>query len=250
MQTSAGLMAQARAARRGGAVQTDEGGAAVGRGAAVKTDEGAAAVGRRGAAVKTEEGVQTVHRGYAVRRAGRRGGRRGGRSPWAVAAPWSSGKKVRRGLDATTTAVASPCTRITTRGRPPQVSPSASLAASRSVRFSPSLRRRPPQSRSTTTITTTTAARTTRRPCTRERWSTRSGAAGWRSGPDLSRWLHVGQQGWHRLLAVRDDLLPEGVERVSGRHAEVSLVHERWWAAIPAVLLTVVAHDTESSSPA
>jgi hypothetical protein len=67
MQASAALLAQARAARRGGAVQTEEGGAAVSRrGAAVKTDEGSAAVTRRGAAVKTEEGVQTVHRGYAA----------------------------------------------------------------------------------------------------------------------------------------------------------------------------------------
>ena len=83
MQASADVMAQARAARRGRAVQTEEGGAAVGgrgaavknedgaaavsrRGAAVKTEEGAAAVGRHGAAVKTEEGVQTVHRGYAA----------------------------------------------------------------------------------------------------------------------------------------------------------------------------------------
>jgi len=67
MQTSAGVLAQARASRRGAAVNTEEGGAAVSRrGAAVKTEEGAAAVGRRGAAVKTEEGVQTVHRGYAT----------------------------------------------------------------------------------------------------------------------------------------------------------------------------------------
>jgi hypothetical protein len=59
------VLAQARTARRGAAVQTDEGGAAVTRrGAAVKTDEGAAAVTRRGAAVKTEEGVSTVSRGY------------------------------------------------------------------------------------------------------------------------------------------------------------------------------------------
>jgi len=66
-QAPAGLLAQARAARRGGAVKTEEGGAAVSRrGAAVKTDEGSAAVGRRGAAVKTEEGVQTVRRGYAT----------------------------------------------------------------------------------------------------------------------------------------------------------------------------------------
>ena len=66
-QASTGLLAQARASRRGAAVKTEEGGAAVSRrGAAVKTEEGAAAVGRRGAAVKTEEGVQTVHRGYAA----------------------------------------------------------------------------------------------------------------------------------------------------------------------------------------
>ena len=65
MQATSGLLAQARAARRGASVQTEEGGAAVGqRGAAVKTDEGSAAVTRRGAAVKTEEGVQTVNRGY------------------------------------------------------------------------------------------------------------------------------------------------------------------------------------------
>ena len=58
MQATSGLLAQARAARRGASVQTEEGGAAVGRrGAAVKTDEGAAAVTRHGAAVKTEEGV-------------------------------------------------------------------------------------------------------------------------------------------------------------------------------------------------
>jgi hypothetical protein len=64
VQAFPGLLAQARTARRGAAVKTDEGGAAVGRrGAAVKTDEGAAAVGRRGAAVKTEEGVSTVSRG-------------------------------------------------------------------------------------------------------------------------------------------------------------------------------------------
>ena len=42
MQATAGVLAQARAARRGGSVKTEEGGAAVGkRGAAVKTDEGA-----------------------------------------------------------------------------------------------------------------------------------------------------------------------------------------------------------------
>jgi hypothetical protein len=65
MQATPGLLAQARAARRGGAVQTEEGGAAVTRrGAAVKTDEGTAAVTRHGAAVKTEEGVSTVSRGY------------------------------------------------------------------------------------------------------------------------------------------------------------------------------------------
>jgi Family of unknown function (DUF6515) len=65
MQATAGLLAQARTARRGGAVQTEEGGAAVTRrGAAVKTDEGTAAVTRHGAAVKTEEGVSTVSRGY------------------------------------------------------------------------------------------------------------------------------------------------------------------------------------------
>lgn len=67
MQATSGLLSQARTARRGGTVQTEEGGAAVGRrGAAVKTDEGAAAVTRRGAAVKTEEGVSTVSRGYAA----------------------------------------------------------------------------------------------------------------------------------------------------------------------------------------
>src|SRR6476661_2032272 len=49
MQATSGLLAQARAARRGASVQTEEGGAAV---------------GQRGAAVKTEEGVQTVNRGY------------------------------------------------------------------------------------------------------------------------------------------------------------------------------------------
>ncbi len=60
---AAELLAQARTARRGGAVKTEEGGAAAGRrGAAVKTDEGAAAVGRHGAAVKTEEGVKTASR--------------------------------------------------------------------------------------------------------------------------------------------------------------------------------------------
>jgi hypothetical protein len=65
VQAAAGVSAQARASRRGAAVQTEEGGAAVGRrGAAVKTEEGAAAVTRRGAAVKTEEGVSTVSRGY------------------------------------------------------------------------------------------------------------------------------------------------------------------------------------------
>ena len=65
MQATPGLLAQARAERRGGAVQTEEGGAAVTRrGAAVKTDEGTAAVTRHGAAVKTEEGVSTVSRGY------------------------------------------------------------------------------------------------------------------------------------------------------------------------------------------
>jgi hypothetical protein len=65
VQATAGLLAQARAARRGASVQTEEGGAAVGRrGAAVKTDEGSAAVTRHGAAVKTEEGVSTVNRGY------------------------------------------------------------------------------------------------------------------------------------------------------------------------------------------
>jgi hypothetical protein len=46
------VAAQARTARRGGAVKSEEGGAAIGRrGAAVKTDEGDAAVTRRGAAV-------------------------------------------------------------------------------------------------------------------------------------------------------------------------------------------------------
>lgn len=65
VQASSGVLAQARTARRGAAVHSEEGGAAVGRrGAAVKTEEGGAAVTRRGAAVKTEEGVQTVHRGY------------------------------------------------------------------------------------------------------------------------------------------------------------------------------------------
>jgi hypothetical protein len=65
LQVTPGLLAQARAARRGAAVKTEEGGAAVSRrGAAVKTDEGAAVATRRGAAVKTEEGVQTVNRGY------------------------------------------------------------------------------------------------------------------------------------------------------------------------------------------
>ena len=69
---AADVLAQARTARRGGAVKTEEGGAAVGRrGAAVKTDEGAAAVTRRGAAVKTEEGVKTVPRyGAPVPRGG------------------------------------------------------------------------------------------------------------------------------------------------------------------------------------
>jgi hypothetical protein len=67
MQATAGLLAQARTARRGAGVQTEEGGAAVTRrGAAVKTDEGSAAVTRRGAAVKTEEGVSTVSRGYSA----------------------------------------------------------------------------------------------------------------------------------------------------------------------------------------
>jgi Family of unknown function (DUF6515) len=64
-QATSGLLAQARAARRGASVKTEEGGAAVShRGAAVKTEEGSAAVTRRGAAVKTEEGVSTVNRGY------------------------------------------------------------------------------------------------------------------------------------------------------------------------------------------
>jgi hypothetical protein len=59
----ASVHAQARTARRGAAVKTEEGGAAAGpRGAAVKTEDGAAAVTRRGAAVKTEEGVKTVPR--------------------------------------------------------------------------------------------------------------------------------------------------------------------------------------------
>ena len=82
---AAEVLAQARTARRGAAVKTEEGGAAVGRrGAAVKTDEGAAAVTRRGAAVKTEEGVKTVPRyGAPVPQGGvaRRGGRRRGGSP-------------------------------------------------------------------------------------------------------------------------------------------------------------------------
>ena len=61
MQATSGLLAQARAARRGASVKTDEGGAAVSkRGAAVKTDEGAAVATRHGTAVKTEEGVSTV----------------------------------------------------------------------------------------------------------------------------------------------------------------------------------------------
>ena len=65
MQATSGVLAQARAARRGGSVKTDEGGAAVSkRGAAVKTDEGAAVATRLGTAVKTEEGVSTVNRGY------------------------------------------------------------------------------------------------------------------------------------------------------------------------------------------
>jgi hypothetical protein len=65
MQATSGVLAQARAARRGASVKTDEGGAAVSnRGAAVKTDEGAAVATRRGTAVKTEEGVSTVNRGY------------------------------------------------------------------------------------------------------------------------------------------------------------------------------------------
>ena len=60
---AADVLAQARTARRGGSVKTEEGGAARGpRGAAVKTDEGAAAVTRHGAAVKTEEGVKTASR--------------------------------------------------------------------------------------------------------------------------------------------------------------------------------------------
>ena len=45
LQSGAELLAQARTARRGAAVKTEEGGAAAGRrGAAVKTEEGAAAV--------------------------------------------------------------------------------------------------------------------------------------------------------------------------------------------------------------
>jgi Family of unknown function (DUF6515) len=65
MQATSGVLAQARAARRGASVKTDEGGAAVSkRGAAVKTDEGAAVATRHGTAVKTEEGVSTVNRGY------------------------------------------------------------------------------------------------------------------------------------------------------------------------------------------
>ncbi|BCS30833.1 hypothetical protein TBR22_A00330 [Luteitalea sp. TBR-22] len=68
LQAMPDLGAQVRTARRGGAVKTEDGGAAVGRrGAAVKTEDGAAAVTRRGAAVKTEEGVSTVSRGaYGV----------------------------------------------------------------------------------------------------------------------------------------------------------------------------------------
>lgn len=65
LQATSGVLAQARTARRGASVKTDEGGAAVSkRGAAVKTDEGAAVATRRGTAVKTEEGVSTVNRGY------------------------------------------------------------------------------------------------------------------------------------------------------------------------------------------
>ena len=83
MQATSGLLGQARAARRGGAVQIDEGGAAVGkRGAAVKTDEGAAVATRHGAAVKTEEGVLDGQPGLP-----RAGGSQGGRR-WAMRQPW------------------------------------------------------------------------------------------------------------------------------------------------------------------
>ena len=63
LQATPDLLAQARTARRGGAVKTEEGAAVAGRrGAAVKTEEGAAAVTRRGTVVVGEEGAAATGR--------------------------------------------------------------------------------------------------------------------------------------------------------------------------------------------
>ena len=121
-------LAQARAARRGASVKTEEGGAAAGRrGAAVKTDEGAAAVTRHGAAVKTEEGVQTVSRHGGAAVSEEAAVARGPRGAVVVSEEGAAA------VGATAIAGARWSTKTTTRGRsqpawplaPPPLSPSA-----------------------------------------------------------------------------------------------------------------------------
>jgi hypothetical protein len=242
MQATSGVLAQARAARRGASVKTDEGGAAVSkRGAAVKTDEGAGGCHPARHGREDGGGVSTVNRGYRAPAA--RGGVAVGDEAAVAVGP--------RGAVVVGEEGAAARGRYSYRGGVAVYEDNDAWKTAAGIAVGVAggiaigtLLAKPPKEAAPVTVSSTTYLYENGTFYTKAMHEGQGRLRGGRTAagghhPDAACRMHV-QRGH---FAVRNDPLQEGGVGLRGRRTEVKpgTMRERSWAALPAVVLAVVA---------